>query len=165
MAAFKGISRMIGQHTRLNSSFQYLFPCQLICSRGIFSKVIVRGLPYSTTDEILSETFSKFGQLVGAEIVKDKVTARSRGFGFVTFESIEESMDAISGMNGKELNGRVICVDVAKPERASMRHDMPIASGPPESSTEDKPKNCNPKTKTKSKSKKGESKAASFEVS
>ncbi|KAI3978007.1 hypothetical protein MKX01_032384 [Papaver californicum] len=158
MAAFKRISHIIGKRTRLNPSFQYLFPCQLICSRGILSKVIVRGLPYSTTDEILPETFSKFGQLV-------RVTDRSRGFGFVTFESIEESMDAISGMNGKELNGRVIFVDIAKPARASMRHDMPIASGPPGSSIGDKPKNLNPKTKTKSKSKKGESKAASSEVS
>ncbi|XP_026427402.1 small RNA-binding protein 11, chloroplastic-like [Papaver somniferum] len=163
MAAFKGISRIIGQHTGFNPSFQYLLPCHLICSRGIFSKVIVRGLRYSTTDEVLSETFSQFGQVVEAAMVKDKVTDRSRGFGFVTFESIEEGMDAISGMNGKELNGRVISVDIAKPERTSMRHEMPIASGPPGSSIDDKPKKSTPKTK--SKSKKVESKAASSEVS
>ncbi|XP_026417946.1 small RNA-binding protein 11, chloroplastic-like [Papaver somniferum] len=163
MAAFQGISRIIGQHTGFNPSFQYLLPCQLICSRGIFSKVIVRGLPYSTTDEVLSETFSLFGQVVEAAIVKDKVTDRSRGFGFVTFESIEEGMDAVSGMNGKELNGRIISVDIAKPERTSMRHEMPIASGPPGSSTDDKPKKSTPKTK--SKSKKVESKAALSEVS
>ncbi|RZC84102.1 hypothetical protein C5167_046878 [Papaver somniferum] len=98
-----------------------------------------------------------------AKWLKDKVTDRSRGFGFVTFESIEEGMDAISGMNGKELNGRVISVDIAKPERTSMRHEMPIASGPPGSSIDDKPKKSTPKTK--SKSKKVESKAASSEVS
>lgn len=61
----------------------------------------------------------------------DRVSARSKGFGFVTFASQDEAENAMAEMNGKALNGRVIFVDYAKPDTKT-GFEMPIARGPPE---------------------------------
>ncbi|CAI9097672.1 OLC1v1034141C2 [Oldenlandia corymbosa var. corymbosa] len=68
---------------------------------------------------------------VGAEIPKDRVTGRSKGFGFVTYASEDEAENAIKELDGKPLNGRVIFIDYAKP-RKDHGSAMPIARGPPE---------------------------------
>uniref|UniRef100_A0A803L303 RRM domain-containing protein n=2 Tax=Chenopodium quinoa TaxID=63459 RepID=A0A803L303_CHEQI len=64
------------------------------------------------------------------KIVHDRVTDRSKGFGFVTYASEDEADKALTEMNGKQVHGRVIFVDYAKPE-AGFRREMPIARGPP----------------------------------
>lgn len=79
------------------------------------NKLYVGGLPYSVTDEKLSEIFSKFGEIVSAKVIVDKFTGRSKGFGFVEFGSEKEAQKAIKEMDGSELEGRKIIVNVARP--------------------------------------------------
>ncbi|XP_034693408.1 small RNA-binding protein 11, chloroplastic [Vitis riparia] len=128
MAAFARIGRR--NLTNLSPSF-LLPPALLICCRGIASKLFVGGLSFYTTEKGLSEHFSQYGQVVEAKIVMDRVSDRSKGFGFVTFASEEEAQKARTEMDGKELNGRTIFVDYAKP-RADFGGGIPIARGPPE---------------------------------
>ncbi|KAI9153836.1 hypothetical protein LWI28_017333 [Acer negundo] len=106
-------------------------PTLFLSCRGIASKLFVGGLSYYTTDEGLSEAFSKHGQVVEARVVMDRVSDRSKGFGFVTFASVNEAEKALAEMNGNNLNGRVIYVDYAKPQ-TNFSGEMPIARGPPE---------------------------------
>ncbi|KAF8006845.1 hypothetical protein BT93_K0995 [Corymbia citriodora subsp. variegata] len=120
------------QSTHLFSCSSSLVPPHLLTScRGIVSKLFVGGLSFYTTDKILAEGFSQFGQVVEAKVVIDRVSDRSKGFGFVTFASEDEAYRAVTEMNGKTLNGRIIFVDYAKP-RLGERLGMPIARGPPE---------------------------------
>ncbi|XP_073002791.1 small RNA-binding protein 11, chloroplastic-like [Typha latifolia] len=110
---------------------RFLLPSQLVSSRGVAHKLFIGGLSFYTTEEALSEAFSQFGQVIEAKIIMDKVSVRSKGFGFVTFASEDEAHKALTEMNGKILNGRVVYVDNAK---AKPRFDdsHPIARGPPE---------------------------------
>ncbi|KAG2690475.1 hypothetical protein I3760_09G188500 [Carya illinoinensis] len=78
-------------------------------------KLFISGLSRLTTDEKLKEAFSPFGQLLDAKVIADRATGRSKGFGFVTYASIEEAEKAREGMNAKFLDGWVIFVDPAKP--------------------------------------------------
>lgn len=79
----------------------------------------------------MSDAFSNYGQVVEAKVITDRVSAKSKGYGFITFASQDEAEKAITEMNEKALNGRVIFVDYAKPDtKRSM--GMPIARGPPE---------------------------------
>ncbi|XP_058109779.1 organelle RRM domain-containing protein 2, mitochondrial [Magnolia sinica] len=78
-------------------------------------KLFVSGLSRLTTDEKLKEAFSPFGQLVEAKVITDRVSGRSKGFGFVRYATIEEAERAREGMNAKFLDGWVIFVDPAKP--------------------------------------------------
>nr|XP_017228234.1 PREDICTED: glycine-rich RNA-binding protein 4, mitochondrial [Daucus carota subsp. sativus] len=94
--------------------------------------LFLSGLSFYTTDNGLSEAFSQYGQVVEAKVVIDRVSDRSKGFGFVTFASEDEADKAVTEMNGKQLNGRVIFVDHAKPRARFDDGGMPIARGPPE---------------------------------
>ncbi|KAM7526012.1 hypothetical protein LguiA_015914 [Lonicera macranthoides] len=114
-----------------SSSILQPTPYSLISRRGTASKLFVGGLSFYTTEKGLSEAFSPYGQVVEAKIVMDRVSDRSKGFGFVTFASEDEAQKAITEMNGKVLNGRVVYVDTAKP-RTGSDGGMPIARGPPE---------------------------------
>ncbi|XP_019195675.1 PREDICTED: glycine-rich RNA-binding protein 4, mitochondrial-like [Ipomoea nil] len=105
----------------------YLF----LSRRGVASKLFVGGLSFYTTEKGLSETFSQFGQVIEAKVITDRVSDKSKGFGFVTYASQDEAETALKEMNGKPLNGRVIFVDYAKPK--TFGGGMPIARGPPES--------------------------------
>src|SRR5436190_17406574 len=77
------------------------------------SKLYVGGLAWATTDEGLNAAFAPFGKLLSAKVVKDRETGRSRGFGFVEFETDAEADKALAGMNEKELDGRRLRVDKA----------------------------------------------------
>jgi RNA recognition motif-containing protein len=79
----------------------------------------VSNLSFHTTDEDLKELFSKFGVVSSAKVITDRETGRSRGFGFVDMESDEESNNAITGLNNKEIEGRSMAVSIArdKPKR------------------------------------------------
>uniref|UniRef100_A0A9I9CWQ0 RRM domain-containing protein n=1 Tax=Cucumis melo TaxID=3656 RepID=A0A9I9CWQ0_CUCME len=101
----------------------------------LFLEYSATGLSYYTTDKGLSEAFSQYGQVIEATVVMDRVSDKSKGFGFVTFASIDEAHTALSEMNGKPLNGRVIFVNYAKPT-TSTRGSIPIARGPPEEKTD-----------------------------
>ncbi|KAG2210259.1 hypothetical protein INT47_003244 [Mucor saturninus] len=77
------------------------------------SKLFVGGLSWNTTDDSLYDHFSKYGQVTEANVIKDRETGRSRGFGFVNFSTPEEASAAADACNGTEFDGRSIKVDVA----------------------------------------------------
>jgi RNA recognition motif-containing protein len=78
-------------------------------------KLYVGGLPYSTTDAELKAGFEKFGAVEAATVMMDKMTGRSRGFGFVTMPNDDEATKAIDGLNGSDFGGRNITVNEARP--------------------------------------------------
>ena len=79
------------------------------------AKLYVGGLPYSSTDNGLKDFFSAAGTVVSAVIINDKMTGRSKGFGFVEMSSDEEAQKAIEMLNGKDFEGRNITVNEARP--------------------------------------------------
>ncbi|XWS67024.1 hypothetical protein CRYUN_Cryun05aG0250800 [Craigia yunnanensis] len=78
-------------------------------------KLFISGLSRETTNEQFKEAFNPFGQIVEAKVITDRVSGRSKGFGFVTYTSIEEAEKARDEMNAKFLHGWAIFVDPAKP--------------------------------------------------
>ncbi|XP_055808930.1 glycine-rich RNA-binding protein GRP1A-like [Solanum dulcamara] len=74
----------------------------------------VGGLAWATTDRTLCDAFSTYGEVIDSKIINDRETGRSRGFGFVTFKDEKSMKDAISAMNGQELDGRNITVNEAQ---------------------------------------------------
>ena len=78
-------------------------------------KLYVGSLPYKTTDSDLSDLFSQAGPVASASVVSDKMTGRSRGFGFVEMSTDEEANKAIEMFNGQEMEGRKIVVNEARP--------------------------------------------------
>jgi RNA recognition motif-containing protein len=79
------------------------------------NKVYVGGLPYSVTEGQLQEIFSAHGTVESANVIADKFTGRSRGFGFVEMSSGSEAQKAIESLNGTQLDGRTLTVNEAKP--------------------------------------------------
>jgi RNA recognition motif-containing protein len=78
-------------------------------------KLYVGGLSYDTTEATLKETFAGAGTVESATIIIDKMTNRSKGFGFVEMSTDEEAQKAIEMFDGKELDGRTVKVNEAKP--------------------------------------------------
>jgi len=78
-------------------------------------KLYVGGLSYSTTEPTLKSEFSKAGTVETAVVIMDKMTGRSKGFGFVEMATEEEAQKAIEMFDGKELDGRKVKVNEAKP--------------------------------------------------
>ena len=78
-------------------------------------KLYVGGLSYDTTEATLKETFAEAGTVESATIIIDKMTNRSKGFGFVEMSTDEEAQKAIEMFDGKELDGRTVKVNEAKP--------------------------------------------------
>lgn len=81
-------------------------------------KLYVGNLPFSTTDDGLKELFSTHGHVTSARVVTDRMSGRSRGFGFVEFDEATEAQEAIAAINGKEFGGRALVVNEARPEGA-----------------------------------------------
>lgn len=73
-------------------------------------------LAYSVTDQSLEELFSEFGTVTSARVIQDRDTGRSKGFGFVEMSTNEESSAAIEALNGKEIDGRAVTVNEARPK-------------------------------------------------
>ena len=86
-------------------------------------KLYVGNLSFDMTDEELQAAFSEFGEIVSATIVRDRISGRSRGFGFVEFSSEEEAQSAKGAMNGKDVKGRALKVDEAREQRRDRRSD------------------------------------------
>lgn len=78
-------------------------------------KLFVGGLPWAINDQQLGEIFAEAGTVESANVVLDKMTGRSRGFGFVEMATVEEAQKAVEILNGKEVEGRTIIVSEAKP--------------------------------------------------
>ena len=79
------------------------------------TKLFVGGLSWDTRDQDLEAAFGRFGTLTDVAVVTDRMTGRSRGFGFVTFEKPEDAAEAVKQMNGTELDGRILKVNAAEP--------------------------------------------------
>lgn len=83
--------------------------------------IYVGNLAFDVTEEELRQAFESYGQVESATIVKDKFSGQSRGFGFVEMPTKAEAMSAISGLNGKDLNGRTLNVNEARPRSDNRR--------------------------------------------
>ena len=84
-------------------------------------KLYVGSLSYDVDDAALREAFSEFGTVVSADVITDRDTGRSKGFGFVEMSSDQEAKAAIEAMDGKELEGRPIKVNEARPKKEGGR--------------------------------------------
>ena len=80
------------------------------------AKIYVGGLPYSTTEQQLSDLFAAHGSVASARIITDKFTGQSRGFGFVEMSSDAEAQAAVTTLNGTQLGGRTLTVNEARPQ-------------------------------------------------
>jgi len=77
--------------------------------------IYVGNLSYEATEEELRQEFTAFGEVTSVNIIKDKYSGRSKGFGFVEMASVSEGQAAIEGLNGKTLNERTLVVNAARP--------------------------------------------------
>ena len=82
------------------------------------TKLYVGGLPYSTQEDALKELFAQAGTVVSAVIIMDKMSGRSKGFGFVEMSTQEEAQKAIEMFNDQEFEGRKLTVNEARPMEA-----------------------------------------------
>ena len=80
------------------------------------TKLYVGNLPYGITEERLQQHFAQFGSVVSARIIMDKLSGRSKGFGFVEMSSSQEAEKAASTLNGTDFEGRNIVVSEARPQ-------------------------------------------------
>jgi RNA recognition motif-containing protein len=92
----------------------------------VATKLFVGGLPYSVTDDELQELFAPFGTITSAKVIIDRETNRSKGFGFVEMENDDEAKAAIAEMHDKEIGGRKIAVNEARPQE---RRERPAFGG------------------------------------
>ena len=88
------------------------------------NKLFVGNLSWTTTDGLLQEAFSAYGTVTEATVMMDKFTGKSRGFAFVTMSSAEEAEAAAREMDNKEIDGRPVRVNIARP-----REDRPAGGG------------------------------------
>ena len=86
--------------------------------------MFVGNLSFKTTENDLQDAFAAHGTVVEANLMMDRVTGRPRGFAFVTMSSPEEAQKAIAALNGKEMDGRALTVNVARP-----REERPAGGG------------------------------------
>lgn len=102
-------------------------------------KLFVGSLSWNTTDESLQQFFSQAGQVVSAKVITDRESGRSRGFGFVEMSTDEEAQKAVQELNDKELDGRTIKVNEARPMEDRPRRDF----GPRNNRGNDRPQRYN----------------------
>ena len=88
------------------------------------SKLFVGNLSFKTTENELQDAFAAHGTVLEANLMMDRATGRPRGFGFVTMSSQEEAEKAIEALHGKDLGGRALTVNIARP-----REDRPAGGG------------------------------------
>ncbi len=81
------------------------------------ANIYVGNLSFDTSTDRLESLFAEYGEVADAQVITDRDTGRSRGFGFVEMENAEAANKAISSLNGQEVDGRQLKVNVAKPRR------------------------------------------------
>lgn len=87
-------------------------------------RLFVGGLPFSTTSEELEQLFAAHGTVASARVITDRETQRSKGFGFVEFESDDEGKAAEKALNGSDFGGRTLTVNQARPQEDRPRRDF-----------------------------------------
>ncbi|KAF3528127.1 hypothetical protein DY000_02037537 [Brassica cretica] len=95
------------------------------------SKIMVRNLPFSTSEDFLQKEFSAFGEIAEVKLVKDESMKRSKGYAFIQYMSQDDAFLAIETMDRRMYNGRMIYIDIAKPGKRDFQQ-QPRTSGPPE---------------------------------
>lgn len=88
------------------------------------TNLFIGSLAYATTDDGLLAFFQQIGPVKSARVITDRETGRSKGFGFVEFESDDDNQKAIDQLNGKELDGRAITVGLARPREERPKRDF-----------------------------------------
>jgi cold-inducible RNA-binding protein len=97
--------------------------CERVCYLKFFvnqimsKKLFVGSLDWGVASEDLQQAFSQFGEIEDAIVIKDNMSGRSKGFGFVTFVNDADADKALAEMEGKEINGRAIVVNEARPQQ------------------------------------------------
>ena len=89
------------------------------------TKLFIGSLSYNVTEDQLKELFAASGTVVSASVIMDRDTNRSKGFAFVEMDTEDQAQAAINTLNGSELDGRSIVVNIAKP-----KEDRPASNGP-----------------------------------
>ena len=89
------------------------------------TKLFIGGLSYTVRDDQLRDFFATIGQVNSAQVITDRATNQSKGFGFVEMNSAEDAQRAIQELNGKELDGRALAVSIARP-----REERPAPNAP-----------------------------------
>jgi len=89
------------------------------------NKLFVGNVSFNTTENDLQDAFATHGTVLEANLMTDRVSGRPRGFGFVTMSTPEQAQAAIGALNGQEIDGRALTVNIAKPreERGGGRHE------------------------------------------
>lgn len=85
------------------------------------NKLFVGSLSWNTDDDGLRNAFEEFGEVTDAKVITERDTGRSRGFGFVTFANSDDAQSAISAMDGQQLDGRTIAVNLARERERNER--------------------------------------------
>ena len=93
------------------------------------SKLYVGGIPYRTTEDDMKAAFSEAGEVVSVSIISDRMTGRSRGFGFVEMADEAQAQAAIDRWDGKEFDGRMLSVSMARPQGDRPAGDRPARGG------------------------------------
>jgi len=78
-------------------------------------KIFVGNLPFSVTQDSLSELFSQYGEVVDVKLITDRMSGRSKGFGFVEYSTEDAANQAVAAMDGHDMEGRPLAVKIAKP--------------------------------------------------
>ncbi|KAB5534755.1 hypothetical protein DKX38_017841 [Salix brachista] len=115
-----GFLRLFSTTSTSSSSFPFLHTTQQTPAREQAepnTNLFVSGLSKRTTSEGLREAFSKFGEVVQARVVSDRVSGYSKGFGFVKYATLEDAAEGIKGMDGQFLDGWVIFAEYARPRQ------------------------------------------------
>ncbi len=86
-----------------------------LCFYSVAKKLYVGNLPYNTTDDSLKQLFASAGEVTSANVIIDKMSGRSRGFGFVEMANDDEAEKAVETFNGQEHEGRKLVVNEARP--------------------------------------------------
>jgi RNA recognition motif-containing protein len=86
------------------------------------NKLYVSNLPYSVNDQTLAQLFGDHGAVVSAKVITDRMSGRSKGFGFVEMETEQQANAAIEKLNGQDINGRRMNVAVARPKEGNTEH-------------------------------------------
>ncbi|CAN6223218.1 unnamed protein product, partial [Urochloa humidicola] len=107
MAFLQKVGNLVKRSTGASSSLYQAVRCMSS------SKLFVGGISYGTDEHSLRDAFAGYGEVIEARIIMDRETGRSRGFGFVTYTSTEEAAAALTGMDGKDLHGRIVRVSYA----------------------------------------------------
>jgi RNA recognition motif-containing protein len=85
--------------------------------------IYVGNLPFGISEDDLRQAFETYGQVTSATVIKDKLSGKSKGFGFVEMSTPADAENAINGLNGKEFKGRTITVNEAKPREEKTDRD------------------------------------------